>query len=181
MRPFVVAAFALAACAIGLACEGVSASTSGQGGASGGAGTQAADGGATSTDANVGASTSATVSVGASTSATVSVGATTSATVSVGSSGTSGLECSVSATTGSCEEACTALYECGVLPSCQPSPLCSGLNDESVFVGTCSMDCKGDSNFRMSVDPANCAGTVSNLELIYPWFDTYCTQGPQGG
>ena len=95
------------------------------------------------------------------------------------------MPCSTAAT---CEEACRALYDCG-LANCGGGKLCPGLNglafqhDSFILAANgCRQIClQAPGAFKSMIDPTDCSATIHNVEAALPPFTNFCKLGPGGG
>ena len=144
------------------------------------------DGGAGGTG-NTGAS-GTTVTNGATTTGAVTTSGVTTgeATVAVAVSATStgsGPFCGVNGSTDTCQHACEAIYECGLM-SCGGSQVCPGFTgsppDKAAFMNGpngCVGACNQQPALKSLVDPTDCQSTIDTIESVSDPFKQECVFG----
>ena len=108
----------------------------------------------------------------------------TSASSSTRASSTQGPGPVVSSSTGgvtTCEEACSALYDCGLQADANGMQLCQGFTgaarEKNQFVMTCVDPCNTNPALLAIIDPSDCPGTISTLKMVSPDFSSACDVG----
>ena len=110
-------------------------------------------------------------------------GGNASAGSSTRASTTQGPVSVVSSTGGptNCDQACSALYDCGLQSDANGMQLCQGFTgafrEKSQFVMDCVDTCNTNPALLGLIDPSDCRGTISTLKSLSPDFSDVCDNG----
>jgi len=80
-----------------------------------------------------------------------------------------------------CDQACGALYDCGLQGDANGMQLCPGfsgaLREKNQFVMDCVDTCRTNPALLGLIDPSDCPGTISTLQMLSPDFNDACQFG----